>query len=453
RIWWNLNIQIAYSPVYTANRLELGESFTRFIDAKRDNFVKNAKDIWQFDDCATVPHTTDYEGLRGDGTCAPNHYINPGDFTWALHLYWQQYRFSMDESLVTDQKKHAFYPLLKQSVNLYLKLLKTGEDGKLHLPKMHSPEYGNDEDNNYNLSLLRWACETLIYLNDRYKFDDPLRKEWARVLNDLVPYPQDANGFRVGKTLSFTQSHRHWSHNLMVWPLHILSTDQPENKELVEKSVKHWLTVENAKQIYGWSLAAASALYSCLGDGENALRCLKAHHNAKRFVMPNTQYIEGSPVIECSLVAAESLQEMLIQSWGGVIRVFPAVPDEWKDAAFRDLRTEGAFLVTAARKDGKTKWVKIKSLAGEPCIVKPNFDGKFQISEIHLLSLFYLSNSSVSIKETKPGIFELGLAKDQEVVLHQNANDDIIQNEGSVIRKQVIPVTIPQEKPNFWGVK
>jgi hypothetical protein len=359
----------------------------------------------------------------------------------------------MDESLVTDQKKHAFYPLLKQSVNLYLKLLKTGEDGKLHLPKMHSPEYGNDEDNNYNLSLLRWACETLIYLNDRYKFNDPLRKEWARVLNDLVPYPQDANGFRVGKTLSFTKSHRHWSHNLMVWPLHILSTDQPENKELVEKSIKHWLTVENARGINGWSLAAASALYSYLGDGDNALRCLKAHHNTKVSVMPNTQYIEGSPVIECSLVAAESLQEMLIQSWGGVIRVFPAVPDEWKDAAFRDLRTEGAFLVSAARKDGKTKWVKIKSLAGEPCVVKPNFDGKFQISEIRLISRFALFNSSVSIKEIKPGIFELGLAKGQEVVLHQNANDDIIQNEGSVIRKQVIPVTIPQEKPNFWGVK
>jgi hypothetical protein len=432
RIWWNLNIQLAYSPVYAANRLELGESFTRFIDAKRDNFVKNAKDIWKFDDCATVPHTTDYEGLRGDGTCAPDHYINPGDFTWALHLYWRQYRFSMDESLVTDQKTHAFYPLLKQSVNLYLKLLATGEDGKLHLPKLHSPEYGNDEDNNYNLSLLRWACETLLDLNSRYRFNDPLRPEWERVLKDLVPYPQDENGFRIGKTLPFEHSHRHWSHILMVWPLHILSTDQPENRELVEKSVKHWLTVENAKGINGWSLAAASALYSYLGDGDNALRCLKAHHNSKVSVMPNTQYIEGSPVIECSLVAAESLQAMLLQSRNGVIRIFPAVPAEWKETVFRDLRAEGAFLVTASRKDGKTEWVKIKSLVGEPCAVKPNFDGKF-----------HLSDASVSIRETQPGIFELGLAKGQEITLSQTT-DKV---------KPVAPVTIPNEQANFWGVK
>jgi hypothetical protein len=432
RIWWNLNIQIAYSPVYTANRLELGESFTRFIDAKRDNFVRNAKDIYQFDDCATVSHSTDYEGLRGNGMLAPDQYLNPGDFTWALHLYWQQYRFSMDDTLITDQKKHAFYPLLKQSVNLYLKLLQKGEDGKLHLPKMHSPEYGNDEDNNYNLSLLRWACETLLYLNSRYQFNDPMSADWERVLKDLTAYPQDANGFRIGKTMSFERSHRHWSHILMIYPLHTLSFEQPENRELVEKSVQHWLTVDNAKGLNGWSLAAASAMYSYLGDGENALRCLKTHHNTKISVMPNTQYIEGWSVIECSLVAAESLQEMLLQSWGGVIRIFPAVPAEWQDAVFRDLRAEGAFLVTAVRKGGKTQWVRIKSLAGEPCVVKLDFTDKVQVSD-----------SSVAVREVKPQYYELALAKGQEVLLYTDAQ----------AVQPIKPAAIPNNAENFWGIK
>ena len=66
----------------------------------------------------------------------------------------------MNHALVTNHEKHAFYPLLKKSVNLYRHLLKTGDDGKLHLPALHSPEYhAEDEndghaDNNYNLSLL-----------------------------------------------------------------------------------------------------------------------------------------------------------------------------------------------------------------------------------------------------------------------------------------------------------
>jgi hypothetical protein len=65
---------------------------------------------------------------------------------------------------------------------------------------------------------------------------------------------------------------------------------------------------------------------------------------------------------------------MLIQSWGGTIRVFPACPSAWKDAVFHNLRAEGGFLVSAERKNGKTAWVRIKSLAGEPCRIQ--IDGK-----------------------------------------------------------------------------
>jgi len=97
----------------------------------------------------------------------------------------------------------------------------------------------------------------------------------------------------------------------MVWPLRLLSVEQPENKALVEKTLNHWLTVENGKQIYGWSSAAASLLYASMGNGEKALAHLRAHHNNTRFVMPNTMYIEGSSVIECSLFAAKALQDML----------------------------------------------------------------------------------------------------------------------------------------------
>jgi alpha-L-fucosidase 2 len=414
RIWWNLNIEIAYSPVYTSNHLELGESFTRFIDAKRENFVLNAKNIWGFDSCATVSHTTDYEGLRGDGRLAPQNYINPGDFTWALFNYWQQYRYSMDESLVTNQTEHAFYPLLKGSINLYLHLLKTGDDGKLHLPLLHSPEYNKDGDidNNYNLSLLRWGCTTLLYLNDRFNLSDPQQRTWERVMRDLVPYPQNENGFMIGATVPFAKSHRHWSHLLMVWPLHLLSVEQPENRELVEKTLNHWLTVDKASQIYGWSSAAASLLYSTMGNGEKALELLRAHNNNKIFVMPNTMYIEGSPVIECSLFAAKSLQDMLIQSWGNCIRIFPAMPDEWKESLFYDLRAEGAFLVSASRSNGSTSWVKIKSLAGEPCIIRPGFNGRFITSE-----------SSVNIMEKEPGVFEIDLKKGEEIILFQEPGD------------------------------
>jgi len=408
RIWWNLNIQTLYLPVYTGNRLELGESFTNFIDAKLANFYRNAKDIWGFDDCATVSHTTCYEGLRGDGSAAPDKYINPGDFTWALHNYYLQYRYSMDHSMVTDQSKHAFYPLLRDSINLYLKILKKDDDGKLHLPVLHSPEYGDDADNNYNLSTLRWGCQTLIDLNERYQLNDPLVPTWKQTLADLVPYPVDEHGLRIGADVSYTKSHRHWSHILMVHPLHIMTGEQAAERELLEKSVLHWLTVGNSKGINGWSRAAAASLYATLGDGENAIKQIHGHMADKRFVRPNTMYIEGSPVIECSIVLGRSLQDMLLQSWGNKIAIFPAIPESWDSAVFHDLRAEGAFLVSAKRSAGQTQWVRIKSLADEPCRVQAGLGDKVTVQ---------INGKPVDITPTADGIHELPLAEGDEAIL------------------------------------
>jgi len=288
RIWWNLNIQTLYLPVYTANQLELGESFVRFLDAKRANFIRNAKDLYGLDDGATVPHTTDYEGLRGDGSSAPDKFINPGDFTWALHNYYLHYRHSMDHTFITDQSRHALYPLLRGSINVYLRLLKPGADGKLHLPVMHSPEYGEAADNNYNLSLLRWGCQTLLELNARYRFNDPLASRWREVLEQLAPYPTDENGLRLGADVAFTKSHRHWSHLLMVHPLHLMDARDPAKRDLLYKSIHHWLTVDGSRGVYGWSRAAAASLYAALGDGDNAIDSIQRHMADQRFVRPNT---------------------------------------------------------------------------------------------------------------------------------------------------------------------
>ncbi|MCY3017522.1 MAG: discoidin domain-containing protein [Planctomycetota bacterium] len=435
RIWWNLNIEICYLPVYASNHLEIGESLVRFLDGNRANFVRNAKEIWKFDDCATVPHTTCYEGLRGNGSRAPQGYINPGDFTWALHDYWLHYRFSMDENIITDQQKHAFYPLLRGSVNLYLKLLVKGDDGKLHLPTMHSPEYGDAKDNNYNLALLRWGCQTLLDLNRRYKLNDALVPEWENVLQNLVDYPRDENGMRIGANVPFSRSHRHWSQMLMMYPLYLMNWEQPEHRDLMRKSVEHWLSVQNGREIYGWSRAAASSLYSAMGDGDKALFNLHKHLSDKRFVMPNTMYIEGSPVIECALFAAKSLQDMLVQSWGGTIRVFPALPTEWKDAVFHDLRTEGAFLVSAERKGGKTRWVRIRSLGGEPCHIRSTLDGDARAT---------VGGKDVSAKALGDGVYELGLAKDEEALLYAGDRPQA---------PTVEPLVAAAEDCNQYGVK
>ena len=44
------------------------------------------------------------------------------------------------------------------------------------------------------------------------------------------------------------------------------------------------------------------------------------------------------------------------------IRVFRAVPDRWPNAVFHNLRTAGAFLVSAVREGGRTQRVRVHHL-------------------------------------------------------------------------------------------
>ena len=341
----------------------------------------------------------------------------------------------MDHTMITDQKKHAFYPLLKGSINLYLKLLKKGDDGKLHLPVLHSPEYGNCADNNYNLSLLRWGLKTLVELDRKYQLNDPLLGKWQETLNELVPYPVNANGLSVGTDTPFARPHRHWSHMLMVHPLHVMDFDDPANRELITKSIHHWLKTGDTTSgdgIFGWSRAAAASLCAALGEGDNALKQIHGHLADKRFVRPNTMYIEGDPVIECSIVLNRSLQDMLLQSWGGKINIFPAVPATWNDAVFHDLRAEGAFLVSANRKNGNTEWVRVKSLAGEPCRVQAVFASTPKLC---------INGETAPLQPAANGIFELPLKKDDEALL--------FAGEQAVALVKPVPMAVVDA--NSWG--
>ena len=66
---------------------------------------------------------------------------------------------------------------------------------------------------------------------------------------------------------------------------------------------------------------------------------------------------------------------MLLQSHTDTVRIFPAIPDDWKDVSFKDLRACGAFLVSAERKDGRTVSVKVVSEKGGELLLISPFDG------------------------------------------------------------------------------
>jgi hypothetical protein len=363
-IWWNLNIELAYSPAPAANRLELSESLCRLLENHVANLVANVKNFHAYtfkDEAAIVARVTSYD-LAGGMFKGQAGSPEIGNLTWACHNYWQQCRWAADDVRLREK----MLPLLRRAINFYLGMIQKGADGKYHLPGTYSPEFGPTPDCNYDLSLLRWGCETLVRESERLKMDDPLLPKWREVRANLTDFPADAHGFRIGRDLPLDKSHRHYSHLLMMYPLYVVNWDQPANRERMTASLDWWMSMKN--RLAGFSYTGAASMAASMGRGDDAVKYLK--EGVDRFVTPNTMYLEAdSPVIETPLSGAQSIHDLLLQSWGGTIRIFPAVPESWKDVAFQDLRAEGAFLVSAVRKDGKTQGARIKSLAGEPCRV------------------------------------------------------------------------------------
>lgn len=425
--WFNLNLELTYSPLFTANRLSLSKGFVKMIDDAKVNLIKNVPPQYQYNAAALgraggkdmVAPIKVFPVL--DAAARPDE-LELGDLTWCLYYYWMQYRYSMDESI-----KARLFPILKRSINYYMDVMNKGDDGKWHLPYTYSPEYpsGITRDCNYDLSLFRWGCETLLKIYPK----DNLAEKWKSVLKNLTDFPTDSTGFRIGRDVAFSQSHRHFSHLLMIYPLHIVNWDQPENRQLIKKSLLHWHSFSGALQ--GYSFTGGASIYETMGNGNNALNYL--NQLLDRFVNPNTMYLESGPVIETPLAAATSIQELFIQSWGNKIRIFPAIPDSWKDVSFENLRTEGAFLITAVRKDGETKWVSIKSLAGEPCFIHPNITGAIKIN-----------GSNEKLIDKGDGNYLIDIKKGEEVVLYKNEKD-------LKIIVKAVKYTIGKE--NYWGKK
>jgi hypothetical protein len=412
------NIQSAHWPVYAANRLDQGLELVNRLHDGRDELIRAARPVEWREDSAYLPVAVAPD-MRGSRDGDMRYYDLVGNLPWTMHNLWWQYRYSMDDTMLREK----IYPLLRRSINFYLHMVKESEDGTLRLPPTYSPESGVFEDCNFDLALFKWGCHTLLKASQRLNIAAPLIPRWNAVVKHLPDYPADEYGFMLGRDKSSSDNHQHFSNLLMIYPLHLVNIEQKGTADVLKSSFYRARSTVGPGQRQAMVQAHAGPMGTAIGLGDEALDSLK---HLQGDLYPNGLWYE-SPCIESTLAAVNIIQDMLIQSWSdpakeepGPIRIFPALPSAWKDVEFRDLRAEGAFLVSAKRSGGKTEWVRIKSLAGEPCRVRPGMNGAIRIKgdREHKLGL------------VSPGIYEIALKKGEGVLLHAASNPSIQPNAG-----------------------
>ena len=428
-IWWNLNAQLTYSPLFHANRLDLAESLFRNLDRNRQALIGNVPERLRAE-AAAIGRSSGPDLVRKVdlATATSDAAHEMGNLPWTMYYYWQYYRVTMNDRLLRER----VYPLLSRAIGNYLAYVEKGADGRYHLPKTHSPELATVPNANYDLALLRWGLETLIASAERLELDEPRLSRWRDVLANLSPFPADSSGLLVGRDRPWKESHRHYSHLLAIYPLALLRPDRPDERTLIERSLATW---EGTPELFrGYSYTGAAAMHAMLGRGDSALVRMNKYLDAPRYMQPNTFYAEAGPVIETPLGAANSLQDLFVQDWGGAIRLFPAVPTTWNDASFHRLRTDGAFLVSGVRRAGRTAWVRVESLDGQPCrLVVGDWVGTPVARAT--------SGRAVRVRGSSNGRIELDIPKGGWVVLAPDASSPM---------PALGPVTLASSQHHHW---
>lgn len=358
KIWCNLNVQITYPIMSLSNHPDAANTLFAYMDANEEHFINAVPKNVQDGTMATVGRAwAPYIGTKFFG--------ESGNFIWMLHNYSQYLRLYPD----AKRQQEKYYPLLKKGVNFLITQLELEVDGRYHFKPEISPEYKIGEefplikDNNYNLGFTHWALQELIVLSKAYHDVDT--DKYVEILQKLTPLVIDKKeGLLLGKDWHFNIDHRHFSHLVAIYPLGIVNPITTEGRELILKSVNHFLTRPHEGWGYkGYTYTAAAAMYARADEGDKALEQLNIYID--KFSEKNTFYIETGPVIETPMSYAASVLEMLVQSYSASlevdeIKVATALPTDWKTLSFKNLPVFGGHKISASVNDGLITELKLQ---------------------------------------------------------------------------------------------
>ena len=229
-----------------------------------------------------------------------------------------------------------------------------------------------------SLGLLRCFLEGLLEISAGLGRDTSRRAKWGHILEHLSGLPlAEGDGRRLpcgaergvnSRKIGVTRLTFHGS----VWPASIVGHDHlPEYFKILKEEAAKW-----GEEIWvrdGNSFDTVPPGAARLGlDPMHILKMMRAKIEAH--ALPNLWIVQSGGGIETCGGITAGINEMLLQSYEGVLRLFPCWPAN-QNARFVNLRAWGAFLVSAELRDGVVQSVRILSEKGGACRISNPWPG------------------------------------------------------------------------------
>ena len=388
--YWDVNIQAAFAGVFSSNRLNLGKVFS-------DGLLTYVSLAERF--------AHDVHDMKGAALDYPYH-VYYSTWPWCAQYLWAQYEYSQDEEYLRNEA----YPLFLKLCEFACELFKWDEKrGEYVVYPDISPEQGPLSHNTVITVasvkyMLKFTLEAAKILGDENEILERSRK----LLENLPAYPTvtDDYGTRLKDSEDAPANLwiRHPSMLMPIFPTGEIDIDSP--KELRDMAINSVRFLEENCEIGVFQVSWLAAVSARMGDGQRAIRLLYemgmdhllrsnglAAEENERFM--NYCLIARQPLyypcmMEFTGEMLAAVNEMLMQSNGGVIRLFPAMPNgdpeydrlimrghplneytaryneypAWENVSFESLLARGAFEVSSELKDSRLVYLKITSRVG-----------------------------------------------------------------------------------------
>jgi len=411
----NYNFQGPFYGTYSSNRPELALPYYDLILA----YVPEARRRAQQDLSRVKP---DYINRRFPSGGVPSGVLFPvgiGPFgSTADNQYHQQvvnslfsvsqfiayYDYTQDRTFLSTKA----YPFMKEVAAFFQNYLEwdAGTQRYNLWGGPHEDLWGRNSSP--DVAMLKTLLSSLIDASVELGVDAGSRPAWTNILQHLAPTPTTLfNGRTVyaladpGTITGADTRDIHPGDNTInlefIHPGEILGINSPAaDRQLAINTLdamNSWGQDNSFPKVF---TQAARVGY----PAQSLINTLKAQINSK--MVSNLRIADPSHGLEKS-GAIEAINDLLLQSDGGVVRLFPVWPTT-TDASFVKLRTKDALVISSALQGGRVSYVDVTSIAGKPVSLQNPWPGRtVVINRVGGGNVGYTTNGSVITFSTDAG--------------------------------------------------
>ena len=374
----NYNIQQTFWAAYATNHPDLAEPYDQLVASYFPRARWLARTAF---DCggAYYPHVLfAYEPPpeQCSGPTRRQYIHHVWGFTlgvagFTVQPVWWHYKYEPDRGFL----EKTAYPAVRDVATFYAEFIdgcERGEGGKVVLAPSVSPEHwgwtpklARNRNCAFDIAMVRYTMEAAIEGAATLGRDAPLVARWKKALELLPPYPTTKDEKPIVVDVEDAPP---INYNIAVPACPVFPGDvvtwwsRPEEKQLFARTIEGLRWNGNNSMVI---LAVARARLSMPGTLEWLRAEVEARTRPNRTITLNrlgARFNDFGHYTE-QFAVSMAVSELLLQSVGDIVRVFPAWPKD-KEARFQDLRAQGGFLVSAAQSGGKVGPVAIASTVG-----------------------------------------------------------------------------------------